>query len=282
MNMFFGATDALLDAGMAAESFTSAVIASDIGCKLLACHGFLQALYIQQDAVVVLSRAVGLNWSPDTDLRLAHIRSARNRLSGHPALAGEIGKAQRRSSAIIPYDQITECGFCGQIYYTDGSERIEVNASLFLKDNEDGLATQVLAIEVRMDDMEREFRTAQAVRPLSACFEGGFAYLVQRLRCQLDNDDRMAQAETHAKMIREKMTELKRELATRNFTSSDTSYSMERIFKGLDLVEGIIGRDLRLPDAQFEYDLICIGIEKQLDSRRETVTEFDSRLHEIV
>jgi hypothetical protein len=47
-SMFYGATDALLDADTAAGSYRRA-ISSDTGANLLACYGFLQALYVQQD-----------------------------------------------------------------------------------------------------------------------------------------------------------------------------------------------------------------------------------------
>ena len=64
--MFYGATDALLDAGMAAAAYVRA-ITSDASVNLLVCYGFLQAIYIQQDAVRTLSRAVGLAWHPRMD-----------------------------------------------------------------------------------------------------------------------------------------------------------------------------------------------------------------------
>jgi hypothetical protein len=171
LNLFYGATDALLDAGTAAASYTLAV-ASNTGVNLLACYGFLQALYIQQDAVCVLSRAVGLDWHPNMDRRLKEIRDARNRLGGHPALAGEKGKNSPLSSAIIPYDTITHRGFCGHIYYDGGTDALEVEVSSFLKDNEERLAVQMQAIEKKMDQEERQFRTEQSTRPLSSCFDG--------------------------------------------------------------------------------------------------------------
>ena len=96
-SMFYGATDALLDAGTAAASYGRA-ISLDAGANLLACYGFLQALYVQQDAVRTLSRAVGLNWHPNSDERLKEIRDIRNRLTGHPARAD---RSEAPSSAIL-------------------------------------------------------------------------------------------------------------------------------------------------------------------------------------
>jgi hypothetical protein len=86
--MFYGAADALLDASTAAAAFGRAV-RKDSAIDLLVCYGFLQALYIQQDAVLTLSHAVGLRWHPNDDPILRKIRDIRNRLTGHPAHAGE-------------------------------------------------------------------------------------------------------------------------------------------------------------------------------------------------
>src|SRR5216684_830467 len=73
-SMFYGATDALLDSSQAAACYGH-FVSSNNGVKLLTCYGFLQALYVQQDAVKVLSRAVGLKWDPNNDKRLKEIRN---------------------------------------------------------------------------------------------------------------------------------------------------------------------------------------------------------------
>src|SRR4029077_1522640 len=84
--LFYGATDAILDASNAASSYGGAIVA-DAGVNLLLCYGFLQALYVQQDAVWNLCKALGLRWRPHDDAGLLRIRMLRNRLCGHPASA---------------------------------------------------------------------------------------------------------------------------------------------------------------------------------------------------
>ena len=140
--MFYGAMDALLDAGAAAASYSRA-IAADPGANLLICYGFLQALFVQQDAVETLSRAVGLDWRPNTDERLREIRDTRNRLSGHPARAGENERPPRFSSAIIPGHDINQKGFRGHVYYDDMIVVVNVDVSKLLNDNEARLLIQL-------------------------------------------------------------------------------------------------------------------------------------------
>lgn len=275
--MFYGATDALLDAGMAAAAYARS-IASNPGVDLLVCYGFLQAIYVQQDAVWTLSRAVGLDWHPNMDARLKEIRDTRNRLTGHPALAGEKENPPRLSSAIIAYHDITPIGFRGHVYYDDGIQDIMVEVSPLLQDNEGRLAVQMQAIEKKMNEEERQFRIENAAQPFSSCFGNNFSYLMQRLHCDLSDEGRVVQAQTHAQMIRDVMKTLEDDLQKRGFTSSATSHPLGVIFTGLELLEKIIGRDSPSPDNQNEFDLIFDGVEKHVGDLKKFIAEIDAKL----
>jgi hypothetical protein len=275
--MFYGATDALLDAGTAAAGYGRA-IAAHPGAKLLICYGFLQALFVQQDAVATLSRAVELDWRPKDDERLREIRDTRNRLSGHPARAGENEKPPRISSAIIPDHDINQNGFRGHVYYDDMVVQVDVDVSLFLNDNQERLVIQLRKIELMMDETERQFRTEQAARPFSRCFENGFSYLVQRLHCDLANEGRVSQAQSHGKMIYDALLGLKQELVERGFKSATTSYHLERIFTGLDLLNELMNNGRTSSKTQHEFDLIYDGIETNINALRNVFGEIDARL----
>jgi len=276
-SMFYGATDALLDTSQAAASYGH-FISSSIGAKLLACYGFLQVLYVQQDAVFTLSRAVGLKWHPNNDKRLKEIRDVRNRLTGHPALAGEHEKPQRLSSAIIPYADITQCGFRGHVYSENGfiGEDIEVDVAAFQKDNEERLSQQMQLVEERMDEQERQFRIEQAARPFSSCFGTNFEYLVQRLHCDLSDTGRLGQAQAHARMIRETIKMLENELVDRGFERE--AHSWKIVLTGLDLLEAIMLRKSSSISTQHEFDLIFDGLEKNIASLRANITAIDTKL----
>jgi hypothetical protein len=276
-SMFYGATDALLDTSQASESYEQA-ITSNMGANLLACHGFMQALYIQQDAVITLSRAVGLSWHPNGDERLKQIRDTRNRLTGHPAFAGMHENPRRLSSAIIAYDDITKLGFRGHVYYEDGFEDINVDVAAFRKDNEDLLSLQMREVEKRMDERENEFRIREAARPLSSIFTNQFSYLMQRLSCDLTDEGRNGQARTHARMIRDLMITFQNELVTRGFASEGTSYPLRLIFTGLNRLELFMNDDCPTQEKQDEFDLIYDGIQKNVDQLMNMAAEIDKRL----
>ena len=275
--MFYGATDALLDASMAAGAFNRAV-KSDPAIDLLVCYGFLQALYIQQDSVWTLSRSLGLKWHPNDDPRLKEIRDIRNRLTGHPALAGENTKRKRLSSAIISYDDVKPSEFRGYIYFEDGGEQLVVHVASVLEDNEVQLSLQMREIEKKMDREEREFRAKQATKPLSSQFEQGFNYLVRRLHCDLNDDDRRPQAQTHVVMIRDRLMTLEKDLNDRGFASSATSYHLDRILTGLGILERIMQQDDHSETNQHEFDLVFVGVEKHLQNLQSLVRELDAEL----
>lgn len=275
--MFYGATDALQDASMAARAFGQAV-KSDPANNLLVCYGFLQAIYIQQDAVLTLSRAVGLKWHPKNDARLKEIRDVRNRLTGHPAIAGENEKPKRLSSAVISYSQISSDAFHGTIYYEDRFEPIVVNVMSILKDNETRLGVQMLEIENKMDALELKFRTDQSTRPLSCNFGKGFDYLVQRLHCDLFDEDRLVQAQTHCGMIREILDRLKKDLDNRGFASIAPTYNFGRIFTGLGILSTIMRQDTHSETDQHKFDLVFDGVTKNVEDVLRFIDELDARL----
>jgi hypothetical protein len=271
--MFYGATDALLDATQAAASYPN-VVSSDTAVNLLACYGFLQALYIQQDAVGILSRSVGLSWKPEDENRLKEIREIRNRLTGHPALAGD--RRRMSSSAIIPYGDIDEHGFSGHIYYQDRFEIVRVGVKAFQKENEELLAKQMLLVEEVMDKSERQFRAERSATPLSSFFEGGFRYLMDRLHCDLNDKGRVIQAQSHSQMVRQRIIELEKELADRRLDSN--VMPMHVVFTGLKLLEEIMESGDATLAAQDKFDLIYSGLERKIFSLIAGIKDIDEKL----
>jgi hypothetical protein len=274
--MFYGATDALLDASMAAMSYEKAV-RSDPAIDLLVCYGFLQALYIQQDAVWTISRSLGLKWRPNDDPRIREIRELRNRLTGHPALAGENDKSKRLSSAVIGYNDVKPSGFSGWVYFEGNVEQVNVHASTILRENQDRLAVQMLAIEAEIDRQENLFRSEQAMNPLSEVFATGFDYLLQRLRPDLDDDARIVQATAHSVMVRERITKLEEELTTRNLKSETFSYELSVIVDAIELIDKMIAESDRSPKSQNKIDIVYDGFVINMNRLRSHVSEIDGK-----
>jgi hypothetical protein len=275
--MFYGATDALLDASTAAAGFGQAVRGA-AAIDLLICYGFLQALYIQQDAVWTLTRAVGLKWHPNSDPIVKKIRDIRNRLTGHPALAGERDQPKRLSSAVISYSDIRPGGFSGYISYEDRGEPIKIDVVMMLQDNEAQLIHQMKKIEVEMDKQERDFRSEHVKKPFSNNFGTGFGYLVEKLRCDLSDEGCLVQAQMHVQMIREVLQRLHGDLDARGFSFKSTSYDFEAVFMALDFMELIMRKKVHTRSDQVKLSLITDGFEKHLSILKSVVAEIDAKL----
>ena len=76
------------------------------GSSYILAYGFLQALFVQQDAVRNLHEALGISWEPDP--LLAKIREVRNDAIGHPT---KRGGGQGKSFSFISRPSITKSGF---------------------------------------------------------------------------------------------------------------------------------------------------------------------------
>jgi len=273
-NKFFGATDALWNTNID-ESAYSDGIKNAPGSYLLLCYGFLQALYVQQDAVTTLSKALGIDWKAESDSKLIHIRDIRDRLCGHPALRD---RSHKVSSAIIIRHEISETGFAGAIYYDDGFKKVTVDVPEFLRINQEQLLVQMTKIEAAMDEKERDFRKKQSEKRFAGCFEGSFTYLRQRLICDLQDDARRIQAEIHSRKIIEVLHGLQDGLRSEGFADRADSSTFRTAVYGINLLRDIISSSDTSCDAQDRFDLLYVGVDKYLDEIIRDTCELDEAL----
>lgn len=210
---------------------------------------------------------------------LKKIRDIRNRLTGHPAQAGDREKPQRLSSAIIAYRDVRPDRFDGYIYFGESGEAVTVNVADTLRDNEAQLAIQMRNIEAEMDKQEQDFRAHQAKRPLSNNFESGFGYLLEKLRCNLDDCMRVKQAQTHVEMICEIVKKLQEDLAIRKFNPADAAYHIQRVYVALDFMAEILRKIVHAANDQLIFDIVFDGFEMSIDYLRALMKEIDARLN---
>lgn len=275
-NQFYGATDALFDTNINASDFSVGLLTH--GAKILLCYGFLQALYVQQDAVRTLGGAFELPWKPDDDPELKRIRDVRNRLCGHPSRAGERGKDNQISSATISLHDISEDGFNGAVYFDNRFEKIQVDTIKLLKTNKERLLEQMIKIEAKMDEMEKEFRDERSEERFSTCFEGGFQHLVQRLNCDLSNVDTRVLADSCSDMIEEYIVKLQDRLRSRSFADLADSSIFRVIFRGIDFLQKLIRSSDHSNEDQDKFDLVYTGLQCYLDDLRNEIRELDEKL----
>lgn len=273
---FFGATDALLDTDIDEDVFGRGIKAAPAS-QLLICYGFLQVLYVQQDAVATLSKSLGMRWKPESDADLKLIRDARNRLCGHPAESGGNIKNGRISSAIIIPHEITDERFSGAVYYEDSFEKITVDVRHFLYVNRERLLLQLTNVENEMDVRERAFRDDLSKQTFAGVFESGFDYLLHRLHCSLKNEDRRIQAECHAGMVETALKELQEKLAATGFDDRANSSGFRITLHGIGQLREIIRAQDFSTKQQDQFDLIFTGVERYLSEIITEMRELDAK-----
>ncbi|WGM46126.1 hypothetical protein KOAAANKH_00992 [Brevundimonas sp. NIBR10] len=231
--LFFGATDALLDTEFALSNVARGIPA-DKQHAILACYGYLQALYIQQDAVALIWRALNLAGEPLADAKVRRVRELRNRIAGHPARAEKVGSGKRPSSSIINLHDIDRSsGFKAVIYYDDDMDVVDVSFSQLLADNCCGLTESLLEAERTMDEREAAFRQAEKAQPLSAAFENGLTYTLEKLRSGPGDSRR----EMAMRMLERSLNDLEAQLKDRKFWYEASEYPIVSIRAGLRLGE---------------------------------------------
>lgn len=199
---------------------------------ILACYGYLQALYIQQDAVALIWKALNLTGAPLADPKVQRVRELRNRIAGHPARAEKMGPGKRPSSAIINLHDINpSSGFKAVIYYDDDMDVVDVSFTQLLADNCCGLTESLLEAERAMDEREAGFRHAESFEPLSAVFENGLTYTLEKLRCGPDDSRR----EMAIRMLGRSLDDLETLLKDRKFWYEASEYPIDSIRAGLRL-----------------------------------------------
>lgn len=231
--LFFGATDALLDTQIALSKVARGIPAEK-NYAILACYGYLQALYIQQDAVTLIWKALDIYGEPLTDSKVRRVRELRNRIAGHPARAEKPGPGKPPSSAIINVHDINPAtGFKAVIYYDDEMDIIDVSFAELLADNCRGLAESLREAERTMDKREATFRQAESAQSLSAAFENGLTYTLEKLRCGPDDSRR----EMAMRMLGGSLDDLENNLRERKFWYDTSEYAINSIRAGLRLGE---------------------------------------------
>lgn len=270
--LFFGATDALLDTEYALSNMPNG-IPTDRQNATLACYGFLQALYIQQDATAIIWRALGISGSALSDIRVQRVRELRNRIAGHPARADKM-RGKRPSSAIINLHDINpSSGFKAVIYYDDETDVVDVSFTEILADNCSGLTEALLQAEIVMVEKEKDFRSDQKANPLAVQFENGLTYTLEKLRCD-PNDGRREMA---IRLLSKSLDELESLLKDRGFFYEASDYPISSIRAGLDLGRRL--HDIATPDRiQQSWWVISEGIDSHVKNLLRHLHALDEKL----
>jgi len=284
-----GALDVLLDCSNALHEFNINRATGNVP-KLLDCYGFLQVLYIQQDAVRELSLLVGLTtrsgrgftgWGPRNNrLKCRLVRDVRNNVVGHPS------NNNANSTAIIPPRLINTDQFeyalygIGTIGLSDFQRGI-VNFDDFIARNEHSLVAHLKRIKKEIWKLENNYRVQQNSSPLGQVMHQGWSYEWNSVYLGYVNfkDNLKRQyALSCANSVKSKFQSLETEISNRNLWKPFSRYDFDQLIFGLDSLINILGQSIKSKKKWQTYDLIYHGTNKHIEMVLTYVQSFDDEM----
>jgi hypothetical protein len=262
-NKFYGATDTLVAVSDALAQF-------DVMKRkptLLECYGFLQVLYVAQDAVQILSESVGLgDWKyGEATSCLMRVRDLRNRICGHPAHSSKTSKEYEISSSFIDRESISAYGFSAVIYYEKRWEEVEINFQKLSRQNEKGLYDQMIQIEGQMDSMHAQFLTEMRGDEKISKFLDGYSYALSKLSFDPVNDCEGVRPKTSAPRLKSYMGDLIG-VFCKIQTRKDLIDRAKEIIAGVDWYMRLLEKYESRPETLYKLNLVYDGLAKGIDS----------------
>lgn len=254
---FCGALDSFQDALLAESEYEQ--IFDKCGGRVSSVYGFLQALYVQQDAVRVLADSVNLDWTASKCAELETVRAMRNRLVGHPSKAGN--KRQDKSWAMINSSDIYRDRFSMILYWYDKpSERVEIVIDDFRRDNYQALASALRDIVKKMDQIENEYRAKYRETALEELIPKNLSYLFQKIPGDReDAPDTIAIA--HLNILTESLPKMQEYLIS-VLGRNDSKWRFERIEAATRHLIGLL-EESDVNDERFQVcDVLSKGLEE--------------------
>jgi hypothetical protein len=194
-NQLASSFDVIADTEMAIRTYRSLPDAgNDKGTLYLVTYGLLQALYVQQDAVESLVRALNPNQTPryavEEEPEAKEIRSVRNCAIGHPTVQGNVNSRKTpgvQMSYHISQPSMRNGGFTLMTTYADGSHTF-TEVSLFdLIEKNRAMVERILQRvkdELEAAEMEhrKQFRSEKLVDIFSATLDYQFEKVYEGVR----------------------------------------------------------------------------------------------------
>lgn len=181
-NMVCSALDTIGDAQLAIREYLDGKLSAPThGITYLAIYGVLQTLYVQQDALRDLGRAVGIELELPDDLKA--IRDIRNAAAGHPT------NHRKRFSNTINRNAMSAAGFELARYAPDGSASMEwIDLTRLARKQDELVETLLDDVAARLEDEERSHRAEWRGKPLAPPMREGALYAFEKISAGFRGD----------------------------------------------------------------------------------------------
>ena len=153
------ALDVTSDTEEAILAFKDTKFEKDRATLYLAVYGVLQAIYVQQDAVVNLCNSLGIDENMKNYPRLSEIREIRNDSVGHPTKRHPKRKGGPTSYSFIAPQHLSTMEFDIVSMFSDGtSEQKHVSLPEIMRDQQTYISSILNMVKDKLDREEREHK----------------------------------------------------------------------------------------------------------------------------
>lgn len=271
-NMLCSCLDAIGDTSECIDVYSPAERNEPLGARYLALYGILQALYVQQDAVSNLAKALGIEYTRDPIL--TQVRDVRNDAVGHPTKS-RYGQAFN----FIVQLSVSRSGFDLMTTYPDARAPTFQSVSvrdLILKQT-DAVAAALEAMIMTLKEEEAAHRRTHRDEKLSELLDGMSSYEFQKLFEGVWRADMRELAAAHITSIQARVAKYEEAIGTRGIAARFESGrdTLEKLNWPLEeLRKFFVGEASSVADSRMAY-IYATFSRQQYDSLAECAAMID-------
>jgi len=243
--------DVIEDSQLAIDAYSTVEFGKSDGANYLALYGLLQALFLQQDAVINLCESLKIAETIDNYPRLKEIREIRNDSIGHPT------KRNRRKDKSTSYHFISRPSLCSNSLtllscYSDGKNEFkDITISDLIADQKEYISKILESIITKLEYEEKAHKEKFRMEKLVSIFPSHLQYDLSKLREGTRKNERAAQGEIAARSIRKTLQNFQQALAKRGI-ELETYDSIKYLYN-----------ELEYPLCELEEFFQCVILEKE-------------------
>ena len=228
-NQLCSSLDVIEDSDLAIDAYLNREFSKDDGEKYLRLYGVLQALFLQQDAVINLCESLGLPNDLITNPKLKEIRAIRNDSIGHPTKRGNY-----KSYHYISRVTITKSGF-RLISDYENSKTIfrDILVIDLIKEQRKYLSKILKKIIKVLKAEEKAHKEKFKMEKLEAIFPNTLSYYIEKIFENIGKLDRAKLGLVHVKLVKQVMDKMRKSLQKRGIVI-DTYDSIKCLYESLE------------------------------------------------
>lgn len=229
-NQLCSSLDVIEDSDLAIAAYINSEFGTDDGEKYLRLYGVLQALFMQQDAVINMCESLGCQNDLTTHPKLKEIRDIRNDSIGHPTK-----RRNYKSYHFISRVTITKSGFqlISDYENNETTTSRDILVIDLIKEQRKYLSEKLKKVINFLKDEEKAHKKKFKMEKLETVFPDTFSYYIEKIFENIGKSEHAKLGLMHVKLVKEVVDKLKESLQKRGI-EIDTYPSIKYCYEKLE------------------------------------------------